>query len=243
MLAALLIGFLGSMHCVGMCGPLVLSMPFNIRSKGGVTRLLSYHVGKLSTYMMLGLITGIIGDALRFFFVQQWISIVSGIVLLVMYFLPRMIDRFATPNFSEVWNRNVVMRMKKLLQPSAEQSTATRFFSLGMINGLLPCGLVYMALLGAISQPTILQSVLFMGIFGIGTSPALTGIIVANKWILGKWRSNFSKLAPALVIVISALLIVRGLGLGIPYISPAGEMPACHHHSEVIMMVFQNLMA
>ncbi|MCB0502021.1 MAG: sulfite exporter TauE/SafE family protein [Bacteroidetes bacterium] len=222
------------MHCVGMCGPLVLSMPFNLREKGGYVRLLSYHFGKIFTYMVLGLITGLIGDALRFFFVQQWISIAAGVSLLLIYFLPRMMNQWATPNVAAVWNQQVVRRMKSLLQPNAAQSTATRFFSLGMINGLLPCGLVYMALLGAISQPNIIQSVMFMAVFGLGTSPALTALIVANKWILAKWRAHFSKLAPALVVVISILLIVRGLGLGIPYISPAEKMPACHHHSVLV---------
>ena len=126
------------MHCVGMCGPLVLSMPFNLREKGGYVRLLSYHFGKIFTYMVLGLITGLIGDALRFFFVQQWISIAAGVSLLLIYFLPRMMNQWATPNVAAVWNQQVVRRMKSLLQPNAAQSTATRFFSLGMINGLPP---------------------------------------------------------------------------------------------------------
>lgn len=230
-LAALAFGFLGSLHCVGMCGPLVLSMPFDVQRKGSVSRILSYHSGRILTYSFLGLIAGMLGDALRFFFVQQWISIAAGVLLLTFYFLPQIINRFTTPSFSKIWNQKVVNKMKQLLLGNKEQATSTRLFSLGLINGLLPCGLVYMALLGAISQPSILYSVLFMMIFGLGTSPALSSIIISKKWLLKNGRSFYTKFAPVFIVAISVLLILRGLGLGIPFISPAGEMPACHSAS------------
>ena len=85
-----------------------------------------------------------------------------------------------------------------------------------------------MALLGAIAEPTVLHAALFMAIFGIGTSPALTGVILANKMILKKLKSNYAKIIPVFVIAIGSLLILRGMGLGIPYISPESEDNCCH---------------
>lgn len=224
------------MHCVGMCGPLVLKMPFNNSNGVVYSRLFSYHLGKISTYAFLGLLTGLLGDALRFFFVQQWISIFAGVTLLLVYFLPKIIQKYSSPQFSSIWNKQVVMRMRKLLQPSDNQSMPLRLFSLGIVNGFLPCGLVYMALLGAIAQPTILQAVLFMVVFGIGTSPALSAIILANQFILNRWKNAYQSISSVLVVAVGVLLILRGLGLGIPYISPASSNPDCCSapHSSVI---------
>lgn len=215
------------MHCVGMCGPLVLNMPFNNQNGVVYSRMIAYHGGKITTYAFLGLLTGILGDALRFFFLQQWISIFAGVVLLLVYFLPKLIQNYPTSSFSGIWNKQIVSRMRKLFQPQPQQSMLTKMFTIGLVNGLLPCGLVYMALLGAISQPSIGLSVLFMVIFGIGTSPALSAIILANQFILTRWKSAYQKISGALVIVVSALLILRGLGLGIPYVSPASTQPDC----------------
>ncbi len=215
------------MHCVGMCGPLVLNMPFNNKNGVVYSRLFFYHAGKIATYAFLGLLTGLLGDALRFFFLQQWISIFAGVVLLLVYFLPKIINHYKTSAISNLWNKHIVLRMRKLLQPNPQQSMSSKMFSLGLINGFLPCGLVYMALLGAISQPSIAMSVLFMIVFGVGTSPALSAIILANQFILNRWKSAYQSISGALVVVVSALLILRGLGLGIPYVSPASSHPDC----------------
>jgi len=229
MLAALVIGLLGSLHCVGMCGPLVLAMPFGNKD-GGLppVRMVSYHAGRMFTYGILGLGVGFIGEGLRIFLMQQWISIAAGILILLMYFIPLVLRSSLFPTVSSAWNKHVVMWMRRHLQPAEGSSAATKMLLIGVLNGLLPCGLVYMALVGAISQPTIIESGLFMVIFGLGTSPALTAIIFANKLVLGKVKTSFSKAIPFFVVIVAALLILRGLGLGIPYISPADERNCCH---------------
>ncbi len=241
MLAAFLIGFVGSLHCVSMCGPLVLAMPFNDGDGNfSISRILAYHIGKLSTYAILGILVGLAGGGLRFFFVQQWISIASGILLLLFYFLPKIMNQSRFPSLSNAWNKHVVVRMKKQLQVNDSQNPTIKMFSLGLLNGILPCGLVYIALLSAIAEPTVLQAALFMAVFGLGTSPALTGIILANKMILNKLKSNYSKIIPALVIVVSSLLILRGLGLGIPIISPESEDNCCHSPEASVKVIKDN---
>lgn len=236
MLAALLIGFLGSMHCVGMCGPLVLAMPFGGTGGGmPVSRMISYHSGRLLTYAMLGIAVGLIGGGLRFFFIQQWISIASGVLLLVLYFLPKISGSSLFPSLSAAWNREVVVRMRKMLRPTDDRSSTRHLFGIGLVNGLLPCGLVYMALIGAVAQPTVWGSALFMAIFGVGTSPALTGVIMANRLVSAGWRSSFSRVIPLFVVIVAALLILRGMGLGIPYISPADERNCCHSPEAAVL--------
>ncbi len=198
-------------------------------------RLFSYHLGKITTYAFLGLLTGLLGDALRFFFLQQWISIFAGVALLLIYFLPKMATQFSTPKLTNLWNKHVIIRMRNLLHPSNEQSMPVRMFSIGAVNGLLPCGLVYMALLGAIAQPSTLHATLFMIVFGIGTSPALSGIILANQFILNRWKNAYERISSVMIVAVSVLLIMRGLGLGIPYLSPASSNPDCCSapHSQV----------
>jgi len=244
MLAALIIGLLGSMHCIGMCGPLVLAMPFSNKDGGLPTmRMVSYHGGRMFTYGFLGLGAGFIGEGLRIFLLQQWISIAAGVLILLMYFLPLLLKSSLFPSVSAAWNKHVVMWMRRHLQPSEGSSATTKMLLIGILNGLLPCGLVYMALVGAISQPTILESALFMVVFGLGTSPALTAIIFANKLVLGKVKSSFSKVIPFFVVIVAALLILRGLGLGIPYISPADERNCCHDPEATVVRFDDHLKA
>ena len=234
MIAALLIGFLGSMHCVGMCGPLVLKMPFNNKNGVVYSRLLSYHLGKITTYAFLGLITGLLGDALRFFFVQQWISIAAGVILLIVFFGPKVLKRYSTPRFSTTWNNQVVLRMRKLLQPNNQQLMPIRIFSLGLVNGLLPCGLVYMAVFGAIATTNILASSLYMFIFGLGTIPLMTAVVYLGNFTKGNFRRSIQKAIPIVVVFIGVLFVLRGLGLGIPYVSPlpinevTSTLEGCH---------------
>lgn len=228
MLAALTLGFLGSLHCVGMCGPLVLSMPFKNGNTNKWASASAYHFGRIFTYAAFGVLMGLFGEGLRYFFLQQWISIAAGVLLLCLYFLPRLINQKMFSSINQFWNRKVVVNIRKLLQPQAQQNSFSKFFMLGFFNGMLPCGLVYMALIGSISQTNLLGAVLFMVVFGLGTSPALTAIIFSKNWLLGNGRNYYNKVAPVLVTVVAALLILRGLGLGIPYISPCVGGTCCH---------------
>ncbi len=233
MINAILIGILGSAHCLGMCGPLILSMPFYKQASNfeALSYQISYHSGRILTYSFLGTIMGFFGESLRLFFIQQWVSIIMGISILLIYFVPVLIKR--SNKLSYWWNKNFVTKIRsKLIPPSHQKMTLSSSFSFGFINGLLPCGLVYIALLSSIAQPTIAHSMLFMILFGLGTGPALIILASTKNSIPEKFQQLIRPITPYFIALIACLLIVRGLGLGIPYISPANNAECCHISNE-----------
>ncbi|MEN9598333.1 MAG: hypothetical protein RL596_644 [Bacteroidota bacterium] len=208
---AFLSGLLGSIHCIGMCGPLLITMPFN--RFAGVQKffsILSYQVGRILVYMLMGAIVGVIGKGLAILGFAQWLSILAGIALLLSI---RINWKLVFPNW-------LIVVFGKLLQPKF----SWQFFGLGLVNGLLPCGMVYAALTIAIVDGTASSGALIMGLFGLGTLPLL--ILVLVGWNLNRFsfRKIVEKRFVAIKILIGAMLIVRGLSLGIPYISP--KIPA-----------------
>ena len=111
----------------------------------------------------------------------------------------------------------------------------TSAIGLGIINGFLPCGLVYIALAASMAAGDIGQSVLYMIVFGIGTFPVMLGISLLGNYIKPVLRRRIYKLVPLFVVILGLLLILRGLNIGIPYISPeldhsgdtAGQIEVC----------------
>ncbi len=93
-------------------------------------------------------------------------------------------------------------------------------FFIGMLNGLLPCGLVYMAIAGAIGTGGVAEGSLYMILFGLGTIPMLLSISLAGNIMSIAVRKRINKLIPVLVVIVGVLFILRGLSLGIPYLSP-----------------------
>jgi sulfite exporter TauE/SafE len=101
-----------------------------------------------------------------------------------------------------------------------QRSSLVALFLLGLVNGLLPCGLVYMALAAAITTGTMVQGVMFMAGFGLGTVPVMLTIALLGKQLQGGLRKRLSAFLPAFSVVIAVLILLRGLNLGIPYVSP-----------------------
>ncbi len=213
-LSGFLLGLASSLHCVGMCGPIVIAMN---RANGlngkGWERLLLYQGGRVSTYIVLGLLAGLLGLGVRIGGWQQWLSIISGILILAIYFLPRTgWFKGATINFSPVTSRISQQMQKRTLLSSGIT---------GMLNGLLPCGMVYVAVAGSLAGTSLWQSAGFMAMFGLGTTGALVGVSLGGGW-LGKRLAKMSPyIIPAFVCIIGCLFILRGMGLGIPFVSPA----------------------
>ena len=114
--------------------------------------------------------------------------------------------------------------MKSALGKELQKKKNDTFFVLGFLNGFLPCGLVYMAVLGALATPTITQASFYMILFGIGTIPLMTAFVYLGNFTKGNFRSYIQKAIPILVVCIGVLFVLRGLGLGIPFISPNLEM-------------------
>ena len=215
---ALILCLLGSFHCVGMCGPIALVLPVDqTNSWRKFIQILLYHLGRIFTYASLGLLLGIIGESLNLFGFQQQLSIIIGMIMLsTLLFSESILGHFniAKPVFR--W----VGKLKSELGASLKKKELDTFFYIGLLNGLLPCGLVYIAVFGSIAISGLLESSLYMVFFGLGTIPLMSIIIYAKDWLKSILKFNPKRIIPYAVAIIGILFILRGLGLGIPYVSP-----------------------
>ena len=217
-LSALILGLLGSLHCIGMCGPIAFLLPLDRSNKvKKAFQLFSYHLGRLTTYAFLGFVFGFLGRSLYLFGLQQRVSIVVGVIMIVSVLFPKKYSasKWFTPMYQ------VVAKVKSVIGFNLKNKSASSFFVIGLLNGLLPCGLVYMAIFGAIGTGQILEGSLYMFTFGLGTIPLMTSVIYLGNYLSQPIKQRVLKLIPVFVIIVGLLFILRGLGLGIPYISPA----------------------
>ena len=216
--SAFLLGLIGSLHCGVMCGPIVVALSSNSKNKAHfLLHQFAYNSGRIVTYLLIGAIVGLIGKGLSLVGFQQILSIVSGMLIFTLYFAPKISHKF---NGFNAIIQNFTNFLKKHISPFFKSQNASSRFMIGMINGFLPCGLVYIAAAGAIATGEPLDSAIFMVLFGLGTVPMLFGISVANILFHTKLKFNASKVIPIFVATISILFILRGLNLGIPYVSP-----------------------
>ena len=217
--SAIILGLMGSLHCVGMCGPIAFMLPVD-RSNNfkKFSQIFIYHLGRLSAYGIIGFVFGLLGKGLYLFGVQQKLSITIGILMIMVVLLPY--STFAKYNFSKPVYK-VIAKVKSNLGSALKKKTPDTFLTIGFLNGFLPCGLVYMALFGAIAMGNAAEGGLYMVLFGMGTIPLMTTAIYFGNFLNSGLRQKVQKLIPVIVVLIGVLFILRGLGLGIPYISPA----------------------
>jgi len=230
--AGFLFGLLGSFHCVGMCGPIAMALPF-VGSNGWrfyAGRLL-YNGGRLTTYTLLGALAGAFGASLQMAGLQQAVSITSGVLILLLLVLPAASKGKAARVFG---TDKLMVWVRQKLGYFFQQNSLGALFMVGLLNGLLPCGFVYIALSGAISAPGVQGAMLYMLLFGLGTFPLMFLVSLSGKFISLKLRHTFNKVVPYVGMVLAMLFIVRGLGLGIPYMSPKVAETA-HHKKEITM--------
>ncbi|WP_424000923.1 sulfite exporter TauE/SafE family protein [Maribacter sp. IgM3_T14_3] len=219
LLSALILGLMGSLHCVGMCGPIAFMLPVdrtNNYKKFG--QIFIYHFGRLMAYGLIGLIFGLLGKGLSIFGIQQKLSIGIGIIMIVIVLIPY--KTFNKYNLSKPIYK-IISKVKNQLGKELKKKSPDTFLTIGFLNGFLPCGLVYMALFGSIAMGDALQGSLYMMLFGMGTLPLMTAAIYFSNLLKGGIRQKVQKAIPVFVVIIGALFILRGLGLGIPYVSPA----------------------
>ncbi|RYY38658.1 MAG: sulfite exporter TauE/SafE family protein [Chitinophagaceae bacterium] len=210
-----LIGAAGSLHCLGMCGPLALSLPLPQttmagRAKGG----LLYNAGRISTYALLGLVLGTMGEVLLQPQWQRGLSIGIG-ALLLLYLLggQKRLDRAGS-------SAKPFLRLRAALSGLFQKHHYASVFSIGLLNGLLPCGTVYLALLTSFLTGSALKGALFMAFFGMGTLPAMLLMVFWGASLGSSMRTRFRKLAPFALGLMGVLLLLRGMNLGIPFVSP-----------------------
>jgi sulfite exporter TauE/SafE len=220
---AFLLGFVGSLHCAGMCGPLALALPVVGRTRAAfILSRITYNLGRLVTYGALGLVFGLLGETLALAGLQSWLSLAAGAALL-MGLLTSSRHAVGTPAVKfVVW---VKAGLGQLLQ----RRSFTALFTLGLLNGLLPCGLVYVACASATATGSLLTATEYMLGFGAGTLPMMLGIGLARRPLQALLRFPMQRLITASLLMVALLLILRGLALGIPYVSPdlLGAAPCC----------------
>lgn len=217
-LSAIIFGLFGSFHCVGMCGPIAFMLPIDRKNKTkGFFQILSYHFGRLLTYSLIGLLFGLLGKSFYFFGFQQQLSIIVGITMILVILFPKV---FTKINFSKNINK-IIFKVKNALGKELKKKGNDTFFTIGFLNGFLPCGLVYMAVFGALATTNAFSGSLYMFLFGLGTIPLMTAVVYLGNFTKGTFRRSVQKAIPVVVIFIGVLFILRGLGLGIPYVSPS----------------------
>lgn len=215
---ALTLGFLGSFHCVGMCGPIALALPLNRESLfSKVTGALIYNTGRVFMYALLGGLFGLIGQSIIIAGYQQSLSITLGITVLIMILLPnKLSNKFRFLSFTYSFIGKVKQKLKTLFK----QNSFSSLFFIGTLNALLPCGLVYLGIAGSIAAGSLLQGSIFMAVFGLGTVPAMLTVALISSSININFRKKINKAVPVFAASMALLLILRGMNLGIPYISP-----------------------
>lgn len=215
---ALILGLAGSFHCIGMCGPIAFILPIDKSSVAKTfIQTFLYHLGRLISYAIIGILFGFLGKGLYLAGFQQNLSILMGVIMILTVIIP--VSVFNKFNFSKPLYK-LIGKLKQYLGLYLNKKSNKALFTIGFLNGFLPCGLVYMALIGAISTGNAFQGGLYMAIFGLGTIPMMSGAILLGNFINVSIRNKIQKIIPILVIIIGLLFILRGLGLGIPYISP-----------------------
>ena len=216
-IAAFTMGLIGSFHCVGMCGPLALSLPIN--NDGFWPKFsgaLLYNAGRIVTYSMFGLVFGVIGKSFALFGYQQWLSVILGVIIILFIVLPKRVTTFKKKNFVLIFFE----KLRASLGQFFLKKTYSSLFSIGLLNGLLPCGLVYMAAAGAVATGDIVSSISFMVFFGLGTLPIMWTVAFFGNYVSIGIRQKIRKAYPYMMLLMACLLILRGMGLGIPYVSP-----------------------
>lgn len=218
LLSAVILGLMGSLHCVGMCGPIAFMLPVDrTNNLKKITQIFIYHFGRVLAYGTIGLVFGLLGKGLYVFGMQQKLSVAIGILMIVLVLIPyRIFNRY---NLSKPVYKGIA-KLKNQLGQALKKKSPDTFLTIGFLNGFLPCGLVYMALFGAVAMGNPAEGSLYMILFGLGTIPLMTTAIYFSGLLKGVMRHKVQRLIPVFVIIIGVLFILRGLGLGIPYVSP-----------------------
>lgn len=219
LITAFVFGLLGSLHCVGMCGPIAFLLPLNRTNVYiKMAQIALYHIGRLLAYGMIGFVFGLIGKGIYLFGFQQQLSIAIGVLMIVVVLIPYKI--FSSYNGSKPIYK-VISKIKSVLGAALKKKTPGTFLTIGFLNGLLPCGLVYVSVFAALASGSAFNGSVYMVVFGLGTIPLMTSAIYFSQFLKGRMRQKIQKAIPIFVIIIGIIFVVRGLGLGIPYLSPA----------------------
>ena len=216
---AFIFGLISSFHCVGMCGPIAMMLPVDHQnSTRKAFQVATYHFGRLTAYGTIGLIFGAMGKGFFLAGMQQQLSIAIGVLMIVFILVPE--RKLAQYNFSKPIYK-VISKVKSVLGKQFKNKSYKSLFTIGLLNGFLPCGMVYVALFGAIAMQSVSYGIFYMLLFGLGTMPLMSVVIYVNSFVTPNFRNKIQTFIPYVAVFIGCLFILRGLGLGIPYVSPS----------------------
>tara|TARA_R110002124_G_scaffold112434_4_gene266518 strand:+ start:202 stop:849 length:648 start_codon:yes stop_codon:yes gene_type:complete len=215
-----------------MCGPIALMLPVDQNNSAKkASQILTYHLGRLVAYSSIGLFFGLVGKGLYIAGLQQKMSVVIGIAMILVVSIPE--KSFAKYNFSKPVFK-LISNVKQHLGAQFKNKSYKSLFTIGLLNGYLPCGMVYVALFGAIAMQSASLGVLYMLLFGLGTVPMMSLVVYVKSFITVSFRNKVQRAIPYVAVAVGCLFILRGLGLGIPYLSPSNmslyvqATPNCH---------------
>lgn len=217
-IAALSMGLLGSFHCIGMCGPIAVALP--VKAESWFSKILGgslYNMGRSVTYGLMGVIFGLVGKGFQLVGLQQITSIVIGILMILSVLFPLL---FKNRQLLDRFTNRIVQELKSAFARLFSIKSNFSLFTIGILNGFLPCGLVYMAIAGAIVTGDVLEGTLYMVLFGLGTLPIMLSLTLTSQVISVNFRNTIKKIIPIFIIIIGLLFILRGMNLGIKYVSP-----------------------
>ncbi len=203
LITAFILGIAGSLHCAGMCSPLA----FAVTSKGGsvlINRGL-YNSGRILVYCILGMVVSAAGVMLPVTF-QYVISIALGVVLLVIGITG---SNFRAPILTPILRLTTFL--KGQFSIFLQHKKYSSVFAMGILNGLLPCGLTFLALTSCITLSGPFDGFIFMAAFGAGTLPVMLGLISVIPLFAKRLNMSMGKLAAIMQIAAGCLLIVRVL--------------------------------
>lgn len=221
LVTALLTGLISSLHCVGMCGPLVAALPVGRLPQEQRWQAVGlYHAGRIGTYALLGSLAGVLSLGLNLMGWQRPLSVAFGVVLLVSFLWRNALPARLRWPWLNAW-------ISRVFRHGLQQPGKFTFAGLGILNGLLPCGFTYLALAGTLATNTPLAGASYMLLFGIGTLPALLSVNAVAGWLSGMGRQRLNRVLSIATVVVALLLIGRGLA---QYELPdsRGEIPMCH---------------
>jgi len=225
---AFIMGLAGSLHCIGMCGPLALSLP--VSHNNNLSRIsggLIYNSGRILSYTSMGLIFGSLGNVIIAPKWQNSLSIGLGMIILLYLLIPKKYFHLSTA----ATLGKPFMLLRQQLGKLFQSKKLSSLLFIGVLNGFLPCGLVYLALTSSIISASPVNGAMFMLFFGLGTFPMMFATVLMGNYLNQSLRQKIHKAVPALLFFMAVLLILRGMNLGIPFISP--ETGAAHHHEAI----------
>ncbi|MEM6524494.1 MAG: sulfite exporter TauE/SafE family protein [Bacteroidota bacterium] len=220
-ISGLIIGFVGSLHCAGMCGPIAMV----VHNHGNFGRSLIYNSGRILSYSLLGVVFGLLGEGLSLFGAQRSLTIAMGIMVMGLTIYPR----FQARLINTPWNRIVIAPLRKNLNSLLTSKNGLGHGVIGLLNGLLPCGLVYLAVASGLALVDVGQALVLMVGFGLGTVPMMFGVGWGSLQIKKRLSSVVKFAVPSFAILVGILLVIRGLALDIPYLSPVMSFVGLGH--------------